>query len=109
MAKKIMKKTTNKAVEADYLLELKDNLIMELYDRSSKKKKKYSVKITACDALVVYGTIVFYEDKDGDERAFLSLPSWKDKDGERHSQAYIFDKNILEQINEFISSELIEE
>ena len=109
MAKKTTKKTTNKVVEADYLLELKDNLIMELYDRSSKKKKKYSVKITACDALVVYGTIVFYKDKDGDKRAFLSLPNWKDKDGERHSQAFIFDKEILEQIEEFISSELIEE
>ena len=107
MTKKTTKKT-NKAVEADYLLELKDNLIMELYDRSTKKKKKFSVKITACDALVVYGTIVFYKDKDGDERAFLSLPNWKDKDGERHSQAYIFDKNILEQIEEFLSSELCE-
>lgn len=109
MAKKTSKKTTNKAVEADYLLELKDNLIMELYDRSTKKKKKYSVKITACDALVVYGTIVFYEDKVGDERAFLSLPNWIDKDDKRHSQAFIFDKDILEQIEEFISSELIEE
>lgn len=109
MAKKTSKKTTNKAVEADYLLELKDNLIMELYDRSTKKKKKYSVKITACNALVVYGTIVFYYNKDGDEYAFLSLPNWKDKDGERHPYAFIFDKDILEQIKEFISSELIEE
>lgn len=108
MTKKTTKKT-NKAVEADYLLELKDNLIMELYDRSTKNKKKYTVKITACDALVVYGTLVFYYDKCGDERGFVSLPNWKDKDGERHSQAFIFDKDILEQIEEFISSELIEE
>lgn len=108
MAKKTTKKT-NKAVESDYLLELKDNLIMEFYDRSTKKKKKYSVKITACNALVVYATIVFYEDNDGDECAFISFPNWKDKDGKRHSQAFIFDKDILEQIDEFISSELIEE
>ena len=105
MAKKTVKK--NKAVEADYLLELAEGLIMEVYDRSTKRGKKYSVKLTALDALVVYGTIVFYKGKDGEEKGFLSLPSWTDKDGDRHSKAFIFNKDILADIDEFIKSELI--
>ena len=67
---------------------------VNFYDR---KGGNVSVKITACDALVVYGKVQKYSDG-----AFLALPNYKNKDGERVSQAYIFDKKLIDKIQSHI-------
>ena len=96
-----------KAVTPDYMLEVTDDITLEVYERGTKNRPSYSAKLTFCDCFLVYGKIVEYKGKDKKPHGFLALPSWVNKDGERVSQAYFYDSEINETINEFIEKEII--
>ena len=93
----------NKPVEPDFTLELNKNITVEFYER----KNGYSAKLTFCDCFVVYGTVKTFKGKDKKTHGFLALPSWVNKDGDRVSQAFFFDSDIIEEINDYIDKNLI--
>lgn len=84
--------TKPKAKEADLEVEIVDGIWLSVYDRPGKND---SCKITLNNAFVIFGKII-----QSDNGPFISYPSWKDKNGDYHNQAYCFDKEINETINE---------
>ena len=84
--------TKSKAKDADLEVEISDGIWLSIYDRPGKND---SCKITLNNAFVIFGKII-----QSDKGIFISYPNWKDKKGEYHNQAYCFDKEINETINE---------
>lgn len=84
--------TKSKAKEANLEVEISEGIWLSVYDRQGKND---SCKITLNNAFVIFGKII-----QSDNGVFISYPSWKDKDGEYHNQAYCFDKEINETIKE---------
>lgn len=99
----------SKMVTPDYSIELTDNMTLELYDRTTKKEKKVTAKVTCDDVFCCYGKVIFYTDKKKKENCFLSLPSWIDKNGERHGQAFFFDSDIINTIQKFLEDNLLDD
>lgn len=102
-AKKGSKKSTAEVIP-DWEKQYCDGgAVVSLYE---KKRGGYSVKITFCEAFVLYAKVV---ELDKEERAFISYPSWKTKDGEYVNFAYCFDKELNDEIcadiTEFIYGE----
>jgi len=58
-----------------------------------------SAKLTFCDCFVCYARVI-----KGKNGYFLSMPSYKTKDGEYKSQAFFFDKDILAAVNAFLNN-----
>ena len=88
----------SKAVESDYTFEASDNIFVDLYSRDNGR---VTAKLTLCNAFVIYASVVVME-KEG--YAFLSYPSYKTRKGDYVSQAFCFDKDINETINEQVTS-----
>lgn len=84
--------TKSKAKEADLEVEIAEDIWLSVYDRPGKND---TCKITLFNAFVIFGKII-----QSDNGPFISYPSWKDKNGEYHKQAYCFDKIINETIKE---------
>ena len=84
--------TKSKAKEPDLEVEISEGIWLSIYDKPGKND---SCKITLNNAFVIFGKIV-----QSDNGAFISYPSWKDKNGDYHNQAYCFDKEINETIKE---------
>lgn len=91
-------KNTTKQKKADYTLEGNGYTI----DFYVKDNKKINAKITA-GCFVIYAK-VFYND----DYAFLSYPSFKNKDGDFINQAFCFEKSENEKITSFIEKMLDE-
>lgn len=68
--------------------------------------KNQSAKLTINEAFVIFGRIVAGSKKN---TYFFSNPSYKDKDGEYHSLAYCFDKDIIEKINDAVTQFMTED
>ena len=92
-----MSKKTKKN-EPVFSFEVNENIFVDLYKWG---EDKYTVKITICDCFVVFGRILFYT-KNRKERAFVSMPNYKNKEGEYINQCYFFDKKIVNEINSTI-------
>ena len=84
--------TKSKAKEADLEVEIAEDIWLSIYDKPGKND---SCKITLSNAFVIFGKII-----QSDNGPFISYPSWKDKNGEYHNQAYCFDKEINKTIEE---------
>lgn len=88
----------NKAVESDYSFTIKaDNesgqscIDVDLYERDNGN---VSAKITLAGCFVIYARVV-----NGKNGAFMSYPSFKNKNGDYINQAFCFDKDIIAEIN----------
>lgn len=88
-----MNKKTKKN-EPVFSFEVNENIFVDVFEWG---EDEYTVKITICDCFVVFGRVVFYK-KNRKERAFVSMPSYKNKKGEYINQAYFFDAEIVKEI-----------
>ena len=86
--------TKSMAKEADLEVEIADGICLAIYDRPGEND---SCKITLGNAFVIFGKII-----QSDNGPFISYPSWKDKNGDYHNQAYCFDRKINETIKEML-------
>ena len=75
----------------DYIIA--DGILLTCYDWGDRQ----TAKITLNNAFVIYASIIEYED-----RYFLSYPSHKNNKGKYVNDAYCFDKDIIEEINESV-------
>jgi len=67
-----------------------ENVVIDVYER----EKSTTCKITLCNAFIIYARVI-----DGKNGAFISYPSFKNKDGEYINQAFCFDKDVIAEIN----------
>ena len=94
-----MSKQTKKN-EPVFSFEVNEYIFVDVFEWG---EDEYSVKITICDCFAVFGRVRFYK-KNRKERAFVSMPNYKNKKGEYINQCYFFDKGIVNKINSTIES-----
>lgn len=87
---KSKKKTQNGYMERDFSAGL-----IRIYDGGKKHNDYGSISLDC--GFVIYITIV--ETKKG---RFISYPSYKTKKDEYINQAYCFDKNVIEELNDIL-------
>lgn len=90
-----MSKKRTRKNDPVFSFEINDDIFVDVFDWGDDN---YTVKITLCDCFVVFGKVVFYKEKK-QNRAFVSMPSYKNKDGEYINQCYFFDSEISKEIN----------
>lgn len=93
--------TKKQAVNLEYTVAVADDILLDFYSFKGEKKSetKYTVKITLCNAFVIFCRIIVMDDY-----AFIAYPSYKNKKGDYKNLAYCFDKDICEQINEEVNA-----
>lgn len=83
-----------KTVEGvDFIIE--DGVVITCYDWGTKQ----TCKITLHNAFVIFTTIM-----EGDEGYFLSYPSYRNNKGEYKNLAYCFDKDLIAEITEAVTT-----
>ena len=91
------RKASSKPVQnvegVDYIIE--DGVVITCYDWG----KQQTCKITLHNAFVIFTTI-----KESDEGYFLSYPSYRNNKGEYKNLAYCFDKDLIAEITETVTS-----
>lgn len=87
---------------ADFMTENGATVELALYDNGDDKQDR--VKLVIGGAFIIYCSAVVINKSKRERYAFLSYPSFYSKKSEKYfSQAYCFDKSLIEEINEALT------
>nr|DAK79862.1 MAG TPA: SpoVG [Caudoviricetes sp.] len=88
---------------ADFMTENGATVELVLYENGGNNQDR--VKLVIGEAFIIYCSVVVVNKNKKERYAFLSYPSFYSKKSEKYfNQAYCFEKNLIEGINESLTS-----
>lgn len=90
-------------LSADFMTENGATVELALYDNGHDKNDR--VKLVIGGAFIIYCSAVVVDKSKKERYAFLSYPSfYSNKSKQYYNQAYCFEKSLIEEINEALTS-----
>lgn len=88
---------------ADFMTENGATVELALYDNGNDKQDR--VKLVIGEAFIIYCSAVVVDNGKKERYAFLSYPSFYSRKSEKYfNQTYCFEKSLIEEINEALTS-----